>query len=133
MKVYVLLETERLEQLKLKPSANILPVEKGQNFEMLTQLPGRGTEQAQSTHADGAETSLMLYFQPNAVRSVYKQFPQSPSSRFFEAVFSGDRTKNPSGIGGFPFYKASAAIGKRIVDYRTPLIGAAILRVSKRK
>ena len=133
IKVFAFIESERIEQMKLKPSANILPIEKGQNFEMLTQLLGKGTEQAFSTHADGTETSLMLYFQPDAVRSGYNLVPQPPSSRFFEAVFSGDRTKNPSGAGGFPYDKASAIVGKKIVDYRTPIIGDTILRVLKRK
>ncbi|HVE57518.1 MAG TPA: creatininase family protein, partial [Pyrinomonadaceae bacterium] len=64
MKVYALIESERLEQMKLKPSINILPIEKGQNFEMLTALLGRGKDQAFSTHGDGTETSLMLYFDP---------------------------------------------------------------------
>ncbi|HEY0461306.1 MAG TPA: creatininase family protein [Pyrinomonadaceae bacterium] len=133
IKVYGLIESERLEQMKLAPSANILPIPNGQNFGMLTELLGKGSEQAFSTHGDGTETSLMLYFQPEQVRSGYKQLPQSPSSRFFESIFSGDRTKNPSGTGGFPFDKASATVGKRIVDYHTPLIGDAILRVLKRQ
>ena len=133
MKAYAFIESERIEQMKLKPSANILPIEKGQNFEMLTRLLGKGEEQAFSTHADGTETSLMLYFQPGAVRSGYNLVAQPPSSRFFEAVFSGDRTKNPSGAGGFPYDRASAAVGKKIVDYRTPIIGDAVLRVLKPK
>jgi creatinine amidohydrolase len=129
--VYALLESERLEQMKLKPNPNILPIEKGQNFEMLTRLLGVGAERAFSTHADGSETSVLLYFQPDAVRSGYNLVPQAPSSRFFETIFSGDRTKNPSGAGGFPYEKASAAVGKKIVDYRTPIIGEAIVRVLK--
>ena len=44
---------------------------------------------------------------------------------------SGDRAKNPGGAGGFPFDKASADVGKRIVDYKTAGIGDAILRVLK--
>ncbi|HVE57725.1 MAG TPA: hypothetical protein VNB22_12905, partial [Pyrinomonadaceae bacterium] len=59
--------------------------------------------------------------------------PQSMSSRFFEAILSGDRAKNPTGTGGFPFDKATAAVGKKIVDYRTPLIGDAVLRALKSK
>ena len=133
IEVYALLESERLEQMKLKPSPNVLPIEKGQNFTMLTQLLGVGKEQAFSTHADGSETSLLLYFQPDAVRSGYNLVSQAPSSRFFEAIFSGDRAKNPSGAGGFPYDKASATVGKKIVDYRTPIIGDAILQVLKRK
>jgi creatinine amidohydrolase/Fe(II)-dependent formamide hydrolase-like protein len=127
------MESERLEQMKVKPSADVLSIKKGQNFEMLTRLFGVGDEQAFSAHADGTETSLMLYFQPEAVRSGYAKVPQAPSSRFFETIFSGDRTKNPSGSGGFPFNQASAANGKKIVDYRTPIIGDEILRVLKNK
>ena len=133
MKVYAAIESERLATMKLNPSANILPVEKGRNFEMLAQLLGRGTELPQTTHADGAETSWTLYFHPDVVRPGYKRFPQSPSSRFLEVLRSGDRTKNPSGIGGFPFEKASSAVGKRIVDYRTSRIGDTILRALKGK
>lgn len=133
IKVYALIESERLEQMKLPSSANILSIEKGQNFEFLTSILGVGTEKAFSTHADGTETSLLLYFQPESVRAGYNQLPQAPSSRFFEAIFSGDPTKNTSGAGGFPYDKASAANGKKIVDYRTPIIGEAILRVLKSK
>ena len=62
------------------------------------------------------------------VRPSYERFPQSPSSRFLEVLSSGDRTKNPSGRGGFPFDKASASVGKQIVDYKTARIGEAILQ-----
>jgi len=133
MKVYALIEGERLEQMKVQPSAHILTIEKGQNVEMLTRLLGVGNEQAFSTHADGTETSLMLYFQPDAVRSGYEKVTQAPSSRFFEAIFSGNPTKNPGGAGGFPFNQATAIVGKKIVDYRTPIIGDEILRVLKSK
>ena len=44
-----------------------------------------------------------------------------------------DRTKNPSGSGGFPFDKASASVGKQIVDYKTARIGEAILQVLRAK
>src|SRR5215204_5215792 len=133
MKAYAVIESERLATMKLKPSANILPIEKGRNFEMLAQLLGRGTELPQTTHADGAETSWTLYFHPDVVRPGYKRFPQSPSSSFLEVLRSGDRTKSPSGIGGFPFDKASATVGKKIVDYKTARIGETILQVLKGK
>jgi len=132
MKVYAFIESERLEQMKLKPSVSVLPIEKGQNFEMLTRLLGVGKEQAFSTHGDGTETSLMLFFQPDAVRTGYERVPQSPSSKFFEAIFSGDPAKNPAGTGGFPYEKATALVGKKIVDYRTPIIGDAILKALSR-
>jgi len=129
--VYAFVESERLEQMKTKRSEHVLPIEKGQNFEMLTRLLGTGKEQAFSTHGDGTETSLMLYFQPDAVRPGYQKVTQSGSPRFFEAVMSGDPTKNPSGTGGFPYEKATANVGKAIVDYRTPIIANAVMSVLK--
>ena len=96
-------------------------------------LLGRGTELPRTTHADGAETSWTLHFYPDIVRPGYERFPQSPSSRFLEVLSSGDRTKNPSGSGGFPFDKASANVGKQIVDYKTVRIGEAILQVLRVK
>jgi creatinine amidohydrolase len=131
LSVYAFVESERLDQMKVRPSQYILPIEKGQNFEMLTRLLGTGTEPAFSTHGDGTETSLMLYFQPDAVRAGYQKVPQSGSPRFFEAVMSGDPAKNPSGTGGFPYEKATANVGKAIVDYRTPIIANAVIRVLK--
>ena len=133
MKVYAAIESERLATMKLKPGANILPVEKGRNFEMVAQLLGRGTELPQTTHADGADTSWTLYFYLDAVRPGYRRFPQSPSSRFMEVLRSGGRTKNPSGSGGFPFENASAAVGKQIVAFRTARIAEAIQQVLKSK
>jgi creatinine amidohydrolase len=55
MKVYALIDSERAERLKLEPSATLVPIERGLNFPMLTELLGRGTEVAASTHADGWE------------------------------------------------------------------------------
>ena len=112
---------------------HILSVEKGRNFEMVAQLLGRGMELPRTTHADGAETSWTLYFHPEVVRPGYERFPQSPSSLFLEVLSSGDRSKNPSGSGGFPFEKASADVGKQIVDYKTARIGEAILQVLRAK
>jgi creatinine amidohydrolase/Fe(II)-dependent formamide hydrolase-like protein len=129
MSVYAFIESERLEQMKAKPSEHVLPIEKGQNFEMLTRLLGSGKEPAFSTHGDGTETSLMLFAQPDAVRAGYQNVPQTGSPRFFEAVMSGDPAKNPSGTGGFPYDRATAAVGRKIIDYRTPIIANAILRV----
>ena len=131
MRAYVLMDSERLEAIKMTPSTHVLSVEKGRNFELVAQLLGRGSEMPRTTHADGAETSWTLYFYPEAVRSGYERFPQAPSSIFFEVLRSGDRSKNPSGSGGFPFDKASAAVGKRIVDDKTTRIGDAILQVLK--
>jgi len=61
----------------------------------------------------------MLHYYPEMVRPGYRQLPESPSSRFFEAITTGDPTKNPSD-------KASAAIGKKIADYRTYRISEAV-------
>ena len=133
MTVYATIDSEMFERMKLAPSSHILSVEKGRNFEMLAQLLGRGTELPRTTHADGAETSWTLYFHPEVVRPGYQRFPQSPSSLFLEVLNSGDRSKNPSGSGGFPFDKASAAVGKQIVDYKTARIGDAILQVLRAK
>jgi creatinine amidohydrolase len=133
MIVYATIDSEMLERMKLAPSSHILSVEKGRNFEMVAQLLGQGTELPRTTHADGAETSWTLYFYPHVVRPGYERLPQSPSSRFLEVLSSGDRTKNPSGSGGFPFDKASANVGKQIVDYKTARIGEAMLQVLRAK
>ena len=103
----------------------------GQNFPMLAQLLGPGKEPAASTHADGYEVSLMLHYHPDMVRPGYRQLPEAPSSRFFEAIATGDATKNPTGMGGFPFDKASAEVGKKIADYRTHQIGDTIKSLTK--
>ena len=128
-----MVDSEVIERMKLVPSSHIVSVEKGRNFDTLAQLLGRGTELPRTTHADGAETSWTLYFHPEVVRPGYQRFPQSPSSLFLEVLTSGDRSKNPSGSGVFPFDKASAAVGKQIVDYKTARIGEAILQVLRAK
>jgi creatinine amidohydrolase/Fe(II)-dependent formamide hydrolase-like protein len=133
MTVYTTVDSEMLDRMKLAPSRHILSVDKGRNFEMLAQLLGRGTELPRTTHADGAETSWTLYFHPEVVRPGYQRFAQSPSSLFLEVLNSGDRSKNPSGSGGFPFDRASADVGKKIVDYKTARIGEAILQVLRAK
>jgi hypothetical protein len=46
---------------------------------------------------------------------------------------TGDRSKNPSGTGGFPFDKASAAVGEQIVEYRTARLGETILQALRAK
>jgi creatinine amidohydrolase/Fe(II)-dependent formamide hydrolase-like protein len=133
MTVYATVDSEMLERMKMAPSSHILSVEKGRNFEMVAQLLGQGTELPRTTHADGAETSWTLYFYPHVVRPGSERLPQSPSSRFFEVLSSGDRTKNPSGIGGFPFDKTSAEVGKQIVDYKTARLGETVLQVLRSK
>jgi len=133
MEVFATINSETLDVIKQAPGAHILSVTKGRNFELLAQLLGRGPELPSTSHADGVETSLTLYFYPDAVRPGYERFTVSPSSIFLEVLRTGDRSKNPSGTGGFPFDKASAEIGKQIVEYRTPQIGDAMLRVLRPK
>jgi creatinine amidohydrolase len=126
LRVWALIDSERLERLEPKPSDNILAIEQGLNFPLLTRLLGKGTEPSFTTHADGWETSLMLHYHPEMVRPGYHQQPHATSSRFLEAVASGDKSKNPNGTGGFPYDKASAAVGKTIADYRTGRIAATV-------
>jgi len=133
MAVYAAIWAEKLEPMKLAPSKHILSIEKSRNFELLARLLGRGTEMPSTTHADGAETSVTLYFYPEAVRPGYERFPESPSSIFREILRTGERSKNPSGAGGFPFDKASGAVGQQIVDERTARIGETILKALKNK
>ena len=126
MKVYYLVESERAAQLNLIPNASLVLLDRAQNFPMLTELLGPGTEQAACAHADGSELSLMLHYYPNMVRPGYRKLPEAPPSHFFAAIIAGDATKNPSGMGGLPFDKASAVVGKKIADYRTHRISETI-------
>jgi creatinine amidohydrolase len=126
MKVYALIDSVRAEQLKLKSSASVILIERAQTPQNVTELLGRGTEGAPCMHADGCEVSLMLHYYPDMVRPGYQKLPEAPPSHFFEAMTTGDATKNPDGAGGLPFDKASAAIGKEIADYHTHSIGEAI-------
>ena len=132
MTVYATVDSETMDRMKLARSTHILRVERLRNFEMVANLLGRGTEMPTTSHADGAETSWTLHFYPEAVRPGFERFMVSPSSIFREVLRSGDRSKNPSGTGGFPFDKASAAVGKQIVEYRTTRVGDTILGVLKR-
>jgi creatinine amidohydrolase len=126
MKVYALIDSDRAEQLKLKPSASVILTEQGRTPQHVTELLGPGTEGASCVHADGCEVSLMLHYYPEMVRPGYQKLPEAPPSHFFAAMTTGDATKNPNGAGGLPFDKASAAIGKEIADYRTQRIGDTI-------
>ena len=119
--------------MKLSPSAHVLSVEKGRNFELMAQLLGRGAEMPRTTHADGVETSWTLYFHPEVVRpGTSSCHPHRYRSSTIAASKLG-RSTNPSGSGGFPFDKASAAVGKQIVDYKIARIGDTILRVVRAK
>ena len=71
----------------------------------------------------------MLFYRPDMVRSGYAQLPQTASSVFLSAGRSGNRAENPTGMGGYPPAKASAEVGKAIIEYRTAIMGDTILRV----
>ena len=129
MRVYALMPSENIERAGVKSGPSLIVLDNFRNFELLGRLLGNGTEPPRSTHADGAEISLMLFYRPDMVRRGYEKLPQTPSSKFFAANLSGDRADNPSGMGGFPSAKASAAVGKAILDYRTALMGDMIARV----
>lgn len=126
MRVYALIDSDRAEQLKLKPSTSLVLIERGRSPENVTELLGKGTEGASCMHADGCEVSLMLHYYPDMVRPGYQKLPEAPPSHFFEAGATGDVSKNPNGAGGLPFDKASAAFGKEIADFRTQRIGDTI-------
>jgi creatinine amidohydrolase/Fe(II)-dependent formamide hydrolase-like protein len=131
-KVYALVASESAERLSLRPAPHLLIVERGRNFSLLSRLLAPSAETPTSLHADGAETSEMLYRAPAAVRSGYKRLDVAPSSRFFEAYRTGDRFGNPGGMGGFPLDKASPRTGKAITEYRTVALGDRILREVRR-
>lgn len=130
LNVYALIDSGQLTRLKLSSRVHVIAVENSMNREMFTQLLGSGAEPVTVTHADGWETSTMLYFRPDLVRPGFEKAPHSPSSAFIAAtLISGDRTKNPNGTGGYPTDKASADMGRQIVEYRTARIVDAILGV----
>lgn len=126
MKVYALIDKGRAEQLEIKSSASVTLIEQGWTPPNMTELLGRGTEGTPCMHADGCELSLMLHYYPDMVRPGYQKLPEAPPSHFFAAMVTGDATKNPGGMGGAPFDKASAEVGKKVADYRTHRIGDAI-------
>jgi creatinine amidohydrolase len=112
MKVYALIDRARAEQLKLKSSANVILIER-QTPPNVPELLGRGSERADCMHADGCEVSLMLHYCPDMVRPGHQKLPEAPPSQFFQAMATGDASKNPAGAGGLPFDKASAAMVKK--------------------
>jgi creatinine amidohydrolase len=126
--VYALIHAETMQRLQIHPTDRILAVERGRNFELLDQLLGHGPERPTSTHADGAETSEVLYRNAEAVRAHFQRLPESPSSRFFEAYKVGRPELNPSGMGGYPTTRASAEVGRMIGESRARSIGVAILQ-----
>ena len=133
MQVYALVASESLERFGLAPDPSLIPLEKYRNFELLTTLLGSGSEPPRTNHADGTEISLMLFYRPDMVRAGYRRAAISTTTAFFAAGQSGNRADNPSGTGGFPSDKASAAVGKRLLDYRTAVMGDAIARTLQMK
>ena len=128
MQVYALVPSESLERFRLTPEPSLVPLENYRNFELVTTLLGSGPEQPRTNHADGTEISLMLFYRPDMVRAGYRRAAISTTTIFFAAGESGNRADNPSGTGGFPSDKASASVGKRLLDYRTAVMGDAIAR-----
>ena len=126
LSVYALASSENVERVGIKRAPSLVVLENYRNFELQGRLLGNGIEPPTSTHADGAEISLMLFFRPDMVRRGYQKLPQTPSSIFFAAAQAGDRAANPGGTGGFPSRNASAKVGKAILQHRTALIGRAI-------
>lgn len=126
--VRALIPSESAARLGLSSAGHVLVIDKGRNFELLGKFLGDRKEALpNSLHADGAETSEMLHRQPASVREGYAKVAISNSARFFESYFSGKREENPTGTGGFPTIRASAAAGKAIADYRTGVISSAIV------
>jgi hypothetical protein len=102
----------------VKPGPTLLVIDKFRNLELLTTLLGSGAEAPQTTHADGTEASMMLFYRPQAVRPGYQPGTVSTTARFRAAERSGNRADDPSGTGGFPMAKASATVAKRVLTYR---------------
>ena len=65
------------------PEPSLISLETYRNFELLTTLLGSGSEPPRTNHADGAETSLMLFYRPDMVRAGYRRAPISTSTAFF--------------------------------------------------
>jgi creatinine amidohydrolase len=128
MTAYAMVPSESIERFGLTSEPSLLVLQDFRNFPLLTKLLGSGSEPPRTNHADGAETSLMLFYRPDMVRSGYRNTPIGTSSAFFAAGLSGNRADNPTGTGGFPSDKASAAVGKQLLDYRTALLGDVIAR-----
>lgn len=128
MTAYAMVPSESIERFGLAPEPSLLPLQDFRNFPLLTKLLGSGSEPPRTTHADGAETSLMLFYRPDMVRSGYRNAPIGTSTAFFAASQSGNRADNPTGTGGFPSDKASAAVGKQLLDHRTAVLSNVIAR-----
>lgn len=131
MHAYALIPSESVAVFGLTPSPWIISLQNFRNFDLLTSMLGSSADPPTATHADGAETSLMLFFRPDMVRPGYEHAQTSTSTVFRNAVRSGNRSDNPSGTGGFPTTKASADVARRILEFRTTSMGDAVMVVLK--
>jgi creatinine amidohydrolase len=113
----------------LTPSPWIISLQNFRNFDLLTSMLGATADPPTTTHADGAETSLMLFYRPDMVRPGYEQALTSTSTVFRNAARTGNRSDNPSGTGGFPTTKASSDVARRILEFRTTSMGDAVMVV----
>jgi len=129
MRAYALIPSESVAIFGLTPSPWIISLQNFRNFDLLTSMLGTTADPPTTTHADGAETSLMLFYRPDMVRPGYEQALTSTSTVFRNAVRSGNRSDNPSGTGGFPTTKASGDVARRILEFRTTSMGDAVMVV----
>ena len=72
-RTWAVLHAENVERLGLGDVSRVLSVAQGRNFPLLTKKLGAGSETPTSTHADGAETSEMLYLAAAQVRAGYRK------------------------------------------------------------
>lgn len=129
MRAYALIPSESIAIFGLAPSPWIISLQNYRNFDLLTSLLGTTADPPTTLHADGAETSLMLFYRPDMVRPGYEQAQTSTSTVFRSVLRSGNRADNPSGTGGFPTTKASGEVARRILEFRTMSMGDAVLAI----
>ena len=89
MHAYALIPSESVAAFGLTPSPWIVPLPNFRNFDLLTSLLGTTADRPTTTHADGAETSLMLFYRPELVRPGYEQAQTPTSTAFRKAAESG--------------------------------------------
>ncbi len=133
IRAWAVLHGENMDRLGMQPAMHILRLDNGRNFALLAEALGHQGTLPFSAHADGAETSEMLYRAPDAVRTGFRQHQVAPSAQFFDAYRSGDRRMNPGGMGGFPLQNASAEAGRQIAQFRAALMGEAIIGVAGKR
>ena len=129
MHAYALIPSESVAAFGLTPNPWIISLQNFRNFDLLTSMLGANADPPTTTHADGAETSLMLFYRPDMVRTGYEHAQTSTSTVFRNAARSGNRSDNPSGTGGFPTTKASGDVAQRILEFRTTSMGEAVTAV----